>query len=489
MMKDRFNFRIHYRLISYTLGRLLLFETALMMIPTLYSAIAREPILPAWILSVGIAMGISLLLIFTFRNNHEEWGRHDSYLVVTSIWVAFSLISIIPLRLSGTVPDFTDGFFESMSGFTTTGASIIPSVEDMQHSILLWRAIMQWIGGMGIIVLSLAFGFGGMQLYMAEVSGVEKEQRLRPKLNQTAKVLWKHYLLLTVVLITLLMIGGMCPLDAICHAFATISAGGFGTHNDSIAYFHSGFIEYVIILFMIIGSLNFSITYMALHKKWRQAIKDEECRDYIGVILIVGILLTILNVVYSYDQFGTVENTFRKSLFNLVNMISGTGFSDGNFMLWHPSTMIILLLALASGGCTGSACGGIKIARSAVFVKNSYEEFKRRLHAHAIIPVKFNGHAVDVEIINSVMAFIMLYFGIAIVGSFIMMLAGLSPIDAIGCCLSGLGNQGSGFGSYVSGNFQDMPIVAKWTYSVLMLIGRLEIFTVICLFTPAFWRR
>jgi trk system potassium uptake protein TrkH len=477
---------LNYRLMLHTTGGLLLLESAAMLIPTLFSVANAETAQTSWYKALGITLGVALLLMGLFRKNLGTWGKREGYLVVASVWAVFSAFAALPFMMNGTVHSFADGFFESMSGFTTTGASILPNVEAVPRSFLLWRALMQWMGGMGIIVLSLAFGFGGMQLYMAEVSGPTKE-KISPRLTQTAKMLWSYYLIITAVLILLLCIGGMDVFDSVCQAFATVSTGGFSTKAASISYWTSPFIQYVLIFFMLFCSLNFSVTFFLFNGKPRQALRDEECRNF---LLFVGgfVAFTFVVNLFTNTNWAT-ETAFRKSAFMISTAMSSTGFYTDDIMGWSTPIWLIFIVVMLLGGCSGSASGGLKMVRVSVLVKNSYAEFKRLLHPNAMIPLKFNKKAIDAEIINNALAFVSLYIGITLISIVAMLLIGLAPAEAIGSVVSSIGNVGMGFGTLSMGSYYPIPDSAKWICSLLMLMGRLEIFTVVFVFTPAFWRR
>ena len=480
-------FLLNHRLIFHSLGALLLLEGIAMIPPAILSVASKESCAVYWLSSVFGTFLLAILGYFGFKKEHGEWGKRESYLVVASVWVLFSLISSVPMILSGATENFTDAFFESMSGFSTTGASVIANIDELPRSVLLWRAIMQWLGGMGIIVLSLSFGFGGMQLYIAEVSGPTKE-KMSPRVMQTAQTLWSYYSALTIIAISLLGIAGMDFFDALCNGLCTVSTGGFCTKAASIGFWgESPMIQYVMIFFMTFCSINFTISYFAFNGHLKKAFCDEECRYFVIVFLVVLTITFILNNT-NMPQWDTEQN-IRHSAFMVASAISGSGFGIDNVMTWAPSFWVLYFFVMVLGGCSGSATGGMKTVRVSVLAKNSYEEFKRMLHPNAIVPIKFNGQALSHDMVNNVLAFVTLYIFIGIFAVFLFQFTGLKFGDSVGVTISGLCNTGLGFGTLSSGNFYILPDTAKWIYCSLMLIGRLEIFTVLALFMPSFWRR
>ncbi|NTW24929.1 MAG: TrkH family potassium uptake protein, partial [Lentimicrobium sp.] len=394
----------------------------------------------------------------------------------------------IPFMLSGVTQSYTDAFFETMSGFTTTGASIFTDIESIPKGILFWRSLTHWIGGMGIIVLSLAvlpvLGIGGMQLFMAEVPGITPD-KLHPRITQTAQRLWGIYVLLTFVLTLLLMLGGMNLFDALCHAFGTMATGGFGTKNDSVAGF-SPYIQYVIIIFMFLAGVNFTLHYFALKGKFKKIITNEELRNYFYVVIIAtAIIASALYII----QGQPAEKSFRDSLFQVVSIVTTTGFVSTDYLLWPFFAWFLIFLLMFTGGCAGSTGGGIKMVRILLLFKNSLLELKRLIHPLAIIPVRLNGKSVPQNIIFNVLAFFLIYIIIFAFGSLALTFLGLEFESAVGATAACLGNIGPGLG--IVGpvlNFGLVPDAGKWLLSLLMLLGRLELFTVLILFSSSFWK-
>lgn len=429
------------------------------------------------------------LLFFLTRNASKNLGKREGYIIVSFTWILISLFGALPYYISGTIPDFTDAFFETISGFTTTGSTIIIDIEAMPKDLLFWRSMTHWLGGMGIIVLSVAIlpllGIGGMQLFMAEMPGVTYD-KLHPRITATAKRLWGIYVLLTAIQTGLLWLGEMNFFDSINHAFATMATGGFSTKNDSIASF-SPYSQYVIILFMILAGTNFTLHYFALHGKVAKVFKDEEYRGYISVIVITTVLITVGLVISG--NFGT-ELAFRDALFTVVSILTTTGFATANYLMWPTILWMLILVLMFMGGSAGSTGGGIKIIRQMLLLKNSWMELRRSIHPNAILPVKFNRRSVPQDIIYKVMAFFLMYVLIFSIGMIILSALGLDFQTAVGASIACLGNIGPGIGQVGPvDNYAFMPVAAKWVLSFLMLLGRLELFTVLILFSPHFWRR
>lgn len=481
---------INIKLILRILGFLLIVEGAAMTIALIVSLIYREPDTYALLQSTLICFVIGSVMVAATNKARKELGKREGFIIVTLVWIIFSFFGSLPFILSGSIPNLTDAFFETMSGFTTTGSSILNNIEALPHGILFWRSMTQWLGGMGIIVLSLAilpiFGIGGMQLFSAEVPGPVAD-KLSPRIQSTAKSLWVIYLLFTFLETILLWIGGMSLFDAINHSFTTMATGGYSTKQASVAYWSSPFIQYVITIFMIIAGMNFTISYLFLTGKFKKAIKDEELRYYLlfiagfTLIIFVGLLLT--------TQLGA-EQAFRDAIFQVATIITTTGYATVDYLHWIPFLTIVLFAVFFFGGSAGSTGGGLKIMRIVLLLKNSYYELRRLIHPNAIIPVRFNNKPVSEQIINNVLAFFMFYFVIFFGSTVLLMLVVPDLPSAMGAVATSLGNIGPGLGIYgPAENFSTLHPAGKWFLSFLMLLGRLELFTVLVLFSPAFWKR
>lgn len=481
---------INIRMITKFIGILLMLLTFFMALSALWSWYYDEAeALKAILIGSGITFSSGLLLfLFTRKNDHRNIGKKEGYLIVTLTWLSISAFGALPFFLHHTIPSYTDAFFETISGFTTTGASILSDIESVSKGLLFWRSMTHWLGGMGIIVLTLAIlpvlGVGGMQLFVAEAPGTTPS-RLHPRIAETAKRLWGIYFLLTAIQTALLLLGGMSLFDALNHAFSTMATGGFSTKNDSAASF-SPYIQYVIIFFMILAGTNFSLHYFALKGQLSKVFKNEEFRFYLSVMGIFT--LVIATVIFLSSQFG-FEKAFRDSLFQVVSIVTTTGFVSADYLHWEGSLWFLIFLLMFAGGCIGSTGGGIKMIRHLVLLKNVRLEFKRLIHPMAVIPVRINGKSIPTEIINNFLAFFMIYVLTAAAGSAVMAIIGLDFMSAVGATVATLGNVGPGIGSVGPVfNYAHIPDVGKWVLSLLMLLGRLELFTVLLLLSPSFYK-
>lgn len=482
--------RFNFPLIVHILGMLLIINGMFMFTCIPFSIYYREEIS-----DIALAGGFTILIgavtwILTKRFRHTELKKKDGYLIVTLGWVSMSLFGTLPFLISGTIPGFTDAFFETISGFTTTGASILTNIEALPKGILFWRSLTQWIGGMGIIVLAVAIlpilGIGGMQLFVAESPGITPD-KMKPRIKETAKRLWYIYLGLTLMETFLLMVGGMTFYDAINHSLTTMATGGFSTKNASVAYYESPFLHYVIIVFMFLAGSNFTITYLGLKGKFARAWKNEEFRNYFFLILITTIIISFF--VFSAEWEG-FEKSFRDSLFQVVSIVTTTGFVTADYTAWAPFVTVVFFLLMFAGASAGSTAGGIKIVRHTLLFKNSFLEMKRQLHPSAVIPVRLNNQAVSREITYNVLAFIMIYLSVYSLGVFFLSFTGVSLDTALGAVATCLGNIGPGLGSVgPEDNFSGITGFGKWLLSFIMLLGRLELFTVLMLFNINYWKR
>jgi trk system potassium uptake protein TrkH len=417
-------------------------------------------------------------------------SHRDGVIIVTFGWIVAGLAATLPYLLSGTIPNFTDAYFECISGFTTTGASIFKDVERLPRSILLWRSQTQWLGGMGIIVLSIAvlpfLGVGGMQLYKAETPSPVVD-KLTPRISDTAKALWKIYIFLTLIQIVLLFLGGMSLFDAVNHTFTTLPTGGFSTKNASIAHYQSAYIDYVIILFMLIAGMNFALHFKLMAGRFGTFFSDPELRAY---LLIIGTFI----IMVAWDIYGSFYNNlvdaFRYASFQVVSLMTTTGFVTADYEKWPAFSQLILLLCMFLGSMAGSTGGAIKIMRLVLMLKHSYLELFRIIHPHAVTVVKLGGVPISQTIMRSVWGFFFLYMGIYVGATLLMAVIGLDVISAISSVATCLGNVGPGLGIVgPTDNFSGVPVIGKWILIVCMLLGRLEIYTLIVLLVPGFWRR
>ncbi|MDP2364715.1 MAG: TrkH family potassium uptake protein [Ignavibacteria bacterium] len=440
-------------------------------------------------------LGTSLLgfiawFITKQNNDATKITKREGYLIVTSGWLFMSLFGALPFIISGYIPSYTDAFFETMSGFTTTGASILTNIESLPHGILFWRSMTHWIGGMGIIVLSIAIlpllGIGGMQLYQAEVAGPTKD-KLHPRVRETAKRLWGIYVIFTLAETILLMFGSMNLFDALCHSFGTLASGGFSTKNASVAYYKSPYIEYVIIIFMFIAGINFSLHYFALKGKVLNYFKDSEFRFYLVFILLAVTGSALFLIIHNSQS---IESSFRNTAFSIVSVLSSTGFVTVDYEKWSPFFSEIFLVLLLMGACAGSTSGGVKMIRYQLLLKNSIAELKRIIHPNAVIPVRHNGKAVPFDIIAKIGGFVLVYLLVFSVGSIGLAIMGVEFKSSMGAVAACLANIGPGLGSTgPATNFSQVPEMGKWLLSFVMLLGRLELYTIFILFSPFFWKK
>ena len=431
-----------------------------------------------------------LLRFLTKDEKNAEIKKRDGYLIVVGGWLCMTFFGTLPYLLSDSIPSFTDAFFETMSGFTTTGSTILDKIETLPKSILFWRSMTQWIGGMGIIVLTIAIlpllGIGGMELFVAEAPGPTKD-KIHPRIKETAKRLWIIYFSLTALETVILMLLDLSFFDAINHSLTTTSTGGFSTKQESIAAFQNPLVEAVIVIFMFLAGTNFTMIYFGLKMKFRKIINNDEFKWYLSAVLILIILLSSYKTLTSSSDF---MHSFREISFQVVSIITTTGYATADYTLWGSFLTFIFFLFLFSGASAGSTSGGIKIVRIILLIKNGLLEFKRRLHPKAVIPVMLNKQVISSTITYNLLAFIFLYLFVFTLGSIFLSLLGLDMLTSISAVASAVGNVGPGIADVgPSFSFSQLPSSAKWILSLLMLMGRLELFTVCVLFTPYFWKR
>lgn len=443
-----------------------------------------------FLLAGFITLGVGSAAYFPVRKSHLELNRRDGYLIVTGGWLLFSLFGTLPFLFTGSILNFTDAFFETISGFTTTGASILNNIEELSHAILFWRSLTQWLGGMGIILLTLIIlpflGIGGMQLFSAEVPSPTPD-KLHPHVKDTAKRLWFIYVIFTLAETLLLWAGEMGLFDAVCHSLTTMATGGYSTKQASIAHWNSPYIHYVITLFMFLAGTNFTLSYFAMHGRFRKVWANEEFRWYLGFI---GGFAIVVTAGLFFTSGAGLESSFRRSIFQVVSILTTTGFTTTDYLAWVPWLGVLIFILMFFGGSAGSTGGGPKIMRIVIMLKNSTQELKRLIHPSAVIPVRLNKYAVEERIVTNVLAFIAFYGIIAVISMAIMSVLGNDFNTSVGAVAATLGNIGPGIGDVgPSLNYADIQVAGKWYLSFLMLVGRLELFTVLVLFSPIFWRK
>lgn len=433
--------------------------------------------------------GVGILLWFNRFGEDDSIGKREGYLIVAFGWLTMVTFGTLPYLFSGVTKDFTDALFETISGMTTTGASIFTDIEALPHGILYWRSLTQWIGGMGVIVLTVAIfpllGIGGIELFVAEAPGPTSD-KIHPRIRETAKRLWYIYVGLTVTLAVILYFAGMTPYDAINHALTTMATGGFSTKNASMAYYDAPAIQYPVILFMFLAGANYTVLYFSLKGRFKNVWRSDELKAYLLVVGILSVIVT-LSVHSATDQ--PWEKSFRDSLFQIVSIITTTGFVSADYTSWTSGLTMLFFVLMFLGACAGSTSGGIKLIRHLVFFKNSLLEFKRIIHPRAIVPLKLNGSVVAPKIMTHIIIFLLLYMILFVLGSIVVSVMGLDFDTAVGAVATSLGNVGPGIGKVgPMDNFAWLSWDVKLVLSFLMLLGRLEIFTILVLFTPYFWK-
>lgn len=481
---------INFKTIIRIIGILLLLETVMFLVCSSVSFYYRESDMLDFWKAGGITAGIGLLLAALGKGGERQLTRRDGYVLVSFAWVAFSLFGMLPFYIGGYIPDIANAFFETMSGFSSTGATILDNIESLPHGILFWRSMTQWIGGLGIIMFTIAvlpiFGVSGLQVFAAEASGPTHD-KVHPRIGITAKWIWSIYAGITALLVGLLMLGGMDWFDSICHAFATTGTGGFSTKQASVAYYNSPYIEYVISIFMFISGINFTLVLLFVNRKFKKFTSNAELKFYFGSVVLFTAVIAI--VLYYTSPMG-MEESFRKSLFQVISLQTSTGFATDDYMQWTPVLWGLLTIIMLMGACAGSTTGGLKCIRMVILAKVSRNEFKHILHPNAILPVRINKQVISPSIVSTVLAFCFIYITIIVIGTLLMMAMGVGAEESMGCVISSIGNMGPGLGETGPAySWNALPDAAKWLLSFLMLLGRLELFTVLLLFTPDFWKR
>lgn len=482
------------RMVIRTMGALLLLEAFFMSLALGVSLWYGEADSHIFLISTLITLLAGVIGLLVGLRAETRMGQREGYVIVAMVWVVFSAFGLLPYYLSGQVATLTDAWFESMSGFTTTGATIIPDLTHITHGLLFWRAITQWIGGLGMIVLSIAilpiFGLNGMQLYAAEMSGLSYE-KISPRIADMAKLMWVTYILLTISEIIALWLCGMEFFDAVCHSFSTVATGGFSTKNNSLAFYDNAAIHYIVAFYMFMSGINFVLLIYLLSGKVRRFFQDEELRWYGITALTVTVLLTLWLFIVNPDWSASeMERGFRDSLFTVISSMTSTGFTTSDYSHWPVIAWVVIVFLMFTGACAGSTAGGVKWVRWAIIIKNGITEFKRRIHPNAIVPIKMNNKSVSQQTISNIMAFLIFYFFIIALTTCILCASGVNFDESLGSAISAMGNVGICIGQFGPANsYVGYPVVAKWTMSFVMLIGRLEIFTVLLLFTRALWKK
>ncbi len=481
------NFQIVFKI----LGVLLIIFSITNLTPLLISYLYQDENSLPFLIAFGVSFFTGLALWLPVRKNKRDLRYRDGFLVVVLFWVVLATFGSLPFLFTTYSPlSITDAFFESMSGLTTTGGTILTNLDTLPKSILFYRQQLQWLGGMGIVVLAVAImpmlGIGGMQLYRAETPGPMKDKKLTPRITESAKALWYIYVGLTIVCMLCYLMAGMSFFDAICHAFSTIAIGGFSTHDQSLGYFDSMAIEMIAMAFMLIAAANFSLHFLAWRRRsLKPYLSDREYRFFLFVIFLAAVI--ILVSLFSESTYPDAITTVHQGLFHLVSIITTTGFTSTGFAWWPGALPVLLIMVSFMGGCAGSTAGGMKMMRIQLMYKQSRKEIIRLIHPNAVLSIKTGDQVISEKVINTVTAFCTMYiFSFAIAG-FALCAVGLDWITAFSAAAACLNNLGPGLAE-VANNYASINDAAKWILSFTMLLGRLELFTLLVLFTTTFWR-
>ena len=482
---------INVKMLLRVVGLLLIIEAFFMLVPLIVGFIYNEGSAISFLICIGITLGAGLGMV-CLKPKYRDMGKRDAILLTGLIWIILSLFGMLPFLFCGTHLSVTDAFFETMSGFTTTGASVLNSLTDVPHSILVWRCVIQWVGGLGIILFTLAVVpmlnyQGGMQLFNAEVTGITHD-KLRPRVSFTAKGLWGVYIILTILLIVLLSFSKMDFFDAFCYGLSTMSTGGFSTSDMSLDNFNSNYIKIVMSIFMFIGGVNFALIYNLAVKKTINIWKNDAFRFYVWVI-VISYALFCLNVTIEGLVLEPADLTIDP-LFQAISILSSTGITEPDFADWGPISTLVLIVMMFMGACAGSTSGGAKVDRFIILFKFLKNEFYKMMHPSTVTTVTINGKGTTTAIVNKTLAFLFVYAIVILIGGMALCLMGLPLHDGFFCSLSAISNTGLGTSTTgISGNFALIPDMAKWLLALIMLIGRLELFTILLIFTPTFWKK
>ena len=483
---------ISYRSVARVLGQLLLVEGGLLLVPLALEIIDREPGWRGFVAGAVVALGGGTVMWRMFRHTPLRLKRREGFMLVSFGWIIFSLIGMLPFIFCAHPLSVADAFFETVSGFTTTGATTISDVEVLSKGVLLWRSMLQWIGGLGILLFMLAVlpslnDGSGLSVYNAEVTGITHD-KLRPRIRYTANCLWAIYGVLTLVLMLLLWAGPMSLFDSVCHAMTAISTGGFSTRNASIAYWHSDYVTGVLTVFMFVGGVNFALLYGAWKGDWRSLWCNDVLRAY-ALIVALGYLAFLITLI-AEGRADTVSHWLFDPLFHVVSTITTTGYTLADFSVWGTFALLLTLLLMLSGACAGSTTGAIKADRLLALVRNLNNEVKKSVAPMRMYVVRVNGRVVPDEDMARISAFITIYGVLIVIGALIVTAYGISLDDAFFAVISCVGNNGLGYGLTGSaGGYHLLPDAVKWVLSLMMLTGRLELFSVLVLFFRIFWRR
>ena len=483
---------IDFKIVNKILGTLLFMEAFMMAVCLVMSLCYGEDDSLAFLLSIICTLLVGFILRYKGRNAGNNLSRREAYLVVNLVWILFSIMGTLPFIIGGYLPTFTDAFFENMSGFTTTGATIIDDVEVLPHGILFWRSLTHWIGGLGIVFFTVALlpsmVGGSTRVFAAESTG-PFHTKLHPRLSTNTKWIGVVYITLTVACILCYVCLGMSWFDGINYAMATTATGGFSTHNASIEYFNSPAIDYVCTFFMFISGVSFTLLYFCVAKlKFKQLFKNSELRFYITIMVFFTAIVMYQLVVHNH--YG-LEHAFRSSVFHVVSYITTTGFYNDDATFWPPIVWVVISVCMFFGACSGSTSGGLKCVRVVMLLRVVQNEFKQILHPNAVLPLRIDGQNVSEQKRITLLAFLTCYLILCVIASVVLIASGIDNTNAITIALSSLGNVGPTLGREIGAiqSWNVLPFYAKWICSILMLIGRLEIFSVLVILTPGFWNK
>lgn len=485
---------MHFPLIFNILGWLLTAFGLTMFIPALISAFSTGMAVDSFVVSGCITIFFGVMFVFMTSGSGKILSHRDAFLMTFLAWFALSLFGAFPLINAHVVPTFADAFFESVSGLTTTGASVMSGLDTMDHGILFWRALLQWLGGMGVVVLATAIipflGVGGMQLYKAEMPGVEKD-KLQPRLKETASLLWGVYLVLTLLCATLYKYGGMSGFDAICHAFTTVATGGYSTHDASMGYFDSPFIEVVCVAFMIIGAVNFGLHFLFISKRsFSVYYKNIEFKVF-AFILLSAIFFLAYKITGQEGGYETYSESLRHTIFNVTSIMTTTGYATQDYSMWPLVVPMAAMILMFIGGCSGSTAGGMKVLRIMLISKQGLREIKKMIHPHAIVHLKLGGRNVNDKIVQAVWSFAGLYIiSFMTISAFLSLHDGLDLVTAFSAAAATITGLGPALGDLgPASNYGHLQDNAKYLLCFSMLLGRLELFTLLIILTPEYWKK
>lgn len=481
----------HPKIIFRIIGMLLFIEAIFLAGSVAVAWYYKEPFINELLVPIAAMIGVGSLLTMMCRGTERNISRKDGYVVVTLCWVVFSLFGSLPYMLSGYISNFTDAFYETMSGFSTTGATILSNIEELPKSLLFWRMMTHWVGGLGIVFFTVAvfpiFGLSDINLFAAESVGPMRT-KLHPRISVTARWILTIYVGLTIMGAVAMYFAGMGKFDALCHSMSTIATGGFSTKQDSIAAFNSPAVDYVTTLFMFLGGINLSLLYLFIFKgRPKELLRDTEFRTYSAIVVVFTAIIAV--GLYFSTPMG-VEPSFRASLFQVVSLQTTTGFATSNYVAWFPLLWLMLCALMFFGACSGSTSGAMKCVRISILFKVMINEFKRIVHPNAVIPVRMTGKIIPTTVQSAILAYTVIYIFVLIIGLVVNMGFGLDFLNAFGLSVSSVGNVGPGLGNYgPMDTFALLPAPVKWFSAFQMLVGRLEFFAVLLLFTPVFWKR